>query len=113
METAQDYDLDRIFQALSDPTRREILRQVMEGEHSVGEIARPHDLTFAAVSKHLKVLETARLIDRRRDGSFQLIRLNPQALKNANAWLSHYREFWDDRLATLKELLETGEDTDT
>lgn len=110
MDTAKDYDLDRIFQALSDPTRRAILRQVAEGERTVTDIAKPHELTFAAVSKHLKVLEAARLIDRRKDGSFQMIRLNPQALKNANEWLRHYRQFWETRLSSLKDLLENGED---
>jgi DNA-binding transcriptional ArsR family regulator len=109
MDTARSYDLDRIFQALSDSTRRGILRQVMAGEQSVSEIAAPHHLTFAAVSKHLKVLEAAGLVDKRKNGSFQIVRLNPDALEMANAWLSHHRKFWEARLASLKSVLEDKE----
>ncbi|MBI2718790.1 MAG: winged helix-turn-helix transcriptional regulator [Rhizobiales bacterium] len=109
MATADSYDLDRIFHALADPTRRSILRQIAEGEHSISAIARPHDLTFAAISKHLKVLERARLIGRRKDGSFQMISLNPEALKNADRWLSYYQKFWNLRLEALKDLLERKE----
>lgn len=104
--SADVYDLDRIFQALSDPTRRSILRQIARGEHTVTAIAEPYDLTFAAVSKHLKVLESAHLIDRRRDGSFQMISLNAEALKSADQWLRFYQQFWSVRLGALKNLLE-------
>jgi DNA-binding transcriptional ArsR family regulator len=104
----QRHDLDRIFQALSDPTRREILSQVMAGERTVSDIARPHRMTFAAVSKHLKVLESARLVERRRQGSFQIIKLNPPALESANQWLERYRSFWTGRLNALKDILEEG-----
>ncbi len=107
--TAAHFDLDRIFHALSDPTRRKILRQVARGEKTVTEIARPYRLTFAAISKHLKVLAEARLIDRRRDGVFQLVSLNPEALKSANQWLADYRRFWSIRLDALKDMLEKEE----
>lgn len=102
-------ELDRIFHALSDSTRRSILRQVAKGEHTVTEIAEPYDLTLAAVSKHLKVLEAARLIDRRKDGSYQMISLNPEALKTAGEWLRYYQKFWTSRLDALKALLEEPE----
>ncbi len=105
----QTDDLDRIFQALSDSTRRSILRQVTKGEQTITDLARPHDLTFAAVSKHLKVLEAARLIARRREGSFQMISLNPEALKTADQWLRFYQRFWTTRLDALKSLLEEKE----
>jgi DNA-binding transcriptional ArsR family regulator len=104
------HDLNRIFHALSDPTRREILRKVATGEHSVTALAEPHKLTFAAVSKHLKVLEAADLISRRKAGSFQMITLNPEALKSADQWLRYYQQFWSKRFAALKDLLEKKED---
>jgi DNA-binding transcriptional ArsR family regulator len=107
MQPASEADLDRIFQALSDATRRAILRQVTKGEQTITDLARPHDLTFAAVSKHLKVLEAARLIGRRKEGSFQMISLNPEALKTADQWLRFYQRFWTTRLDALKTLLET------
>jgi DNA-binding transcriptional ArsR family regulator len=106
MLATEDYDLDRIFHALSDQTRRSILHQITEGEHTISEIARPHELTFAAISKHLKVLESAHLISRRKDGSFQMISLNPEALKSADQWLRFYQQFWADRLDALQTLLE-------
>ena len=109
MQTFTEHDLDRIFQALSDPTRRAILHQVADREQSISEIAKPHDLTFAAISKHLKVLEAAHLVDRRKNGSFQMITLNPEALKSADQWLKYYQQFWSSRLAALKSLIEEQE----
>jgi DNA-binding transcriptional ArsR family regulator len=109
MQPVSEAELDRIFQALSDSTRRAILRQVAHGEQTITDIARPYDLTFAAVSKHLKVLESARLIGRRKDGSFQMISLNPEALKTADQWLRFYQRFWSTRLEALKALLEAKE----
>ena len=84
MQLQANQQLDRVFQALSDTTRRSILRNLVKGERSISDIAKPFDLTFAAVSKHLKVLEAADLIDRRKLGSFQMIRLNPKNLKTAD-----------------------------
>ena len=101
--------LDRVFYALSDSTRRRILRQVAKSECSVTEIAKPFDLTFSAVSKHLKVLESAELIDRRKQGSFQLISLNPKTLRAADQWLRFYERFWSNKLHALKTLMEEGE----
>jgi DNA-binding transcriptional ArsR family regulator len=98
--------LDSIFHALADPTRRAILRDVSAGEKSVGDIARPHALTLAAVSKHLKVLEAADLIARQRRGSFQIVRLNAPALHEAEQWLAYYRQFWSSRLDALAQHLE-------
>jgi DNA-binding transcriptional ArsR family regulator len=109
MQTAAETRLDKVFQALSDSTRRSILRRISRRELTVSEIARPYELTFAAVSKHLKVLEQARLIDRRKDGSFQMISLNPEAMKSADQWLRFYQQFWTTRLETLKSLLEDKE----
>jgi DNA-binding transcriptional ArsR family regulator len=105
MQPASEHELDRIFQALSDSTRRDILRHIGSGERTVSELAEPYDLTLAAVSKHLKVLEAARLIDRRKDGSFQMIKLNAEALKSASEWLTFYQQFWSSRLNELERIL--------
>lgn len=109
MQTHSEQELDRVFQALSDSTRREILRRLAKGESSVSEIAEPFKLTFAAVSKHLKVLEAAALVDRRKQGSFQMIKLNPKNLKTADQWLRFYEQFWSSRIDALKTLLEERE----
>jgi DNA-binding transcriptional ArsR family regulator len=103
-------DLDRVFHALADPTRRTILRDLTAGERTVTELARPHRMSLVAVSKHLKVLERARLVDRRRDGSFHLLSLRAEALRAADEWLRHYERFWNERLDSLKNVLE-GDDT--
>jgi DNA-binding transcriptional ArsR family regulator len=97
--------LDSVFNALSDSTRRSILRDVAKGEKTVGQIARPYHMSLAAVSKHLKVLERARLIDREKQGSYQVVRLRAQAMKPAQNWLSYYEKFWNRQLDALEELL--------
>jgi DNA-binding transcriptional ArsR family regulator len=98
--------LDSIFHALSDSTRRSILRDVSSREKTVSEIARPYAMSLAAVSKHLKVLETAELIARERRGSFQIVRLKPSALKPAEQWLAYYEKFWNTQLDALERHLQ-------
>jgi DNA-binding transcriptional ArsR family regulator len=95
--------LDAIFNALSDSTRRSILRSVTTEAKSVGDIARPFKMSLAAISKHLKVLERANLVVREKLGSFQMIKANPKAIKQGHRWLSHYEQFWDERLDTLSQ----------
>jgi DNA-binding transcriptional ArsR family regulator len=102
------FSLDNIFRALADPTRRDILRRVSSAEMSVGEIARFYDLTFAAVSKHLKVLEKAKMVVKRRKGKEQIVSLAPQALADASEYLDWYKRFWEDRLDALAIYLEEG-----
>jgi DNA-binding transcriptional ArsR family regulator len=94
--------LDSIFHALSDSTRRAILRDVSDGKKTVGEIAKPHAMSLAAVSKHLKVLESAELIARERRGSFQIVRMKPAALRPAEQWLAYYEKFWNTQLDALE-----------
>src|ERR1700683_5646258 len=89
--------LDSIFGSLADPTRRDILQRLSGGELSVGDIARPYDLTLAAVSKHLKILEKAQLIIKRRAGKQQLAYLSPVALQSATEYLQFYQQFMDRR----------------
>src|SRR5450631_3556880 len=100
--------LDSIFHALSDSTRRSILRDISAQEKTVGEIAKPYRISLAAVSKHLKVLETAELIARERRGSFQIVRLNAHSLKPAEEWLAYYEKFWSGQLELLGKYLEEG-----
>ena len=98
--------LDSIFHALSDSTRRSILRDIATRERTVSEIAKPHSMSLAAVSKHLKVLESAELIARQRRGSFHIVRLRPAALKPAEEWLAYYEQFWNTQLDALQRHFE-------
>jgi DNA-binding transcriptional ArsR family regulator len=102
--------LDSVFHALSDSTRRSILRDITAREKTVGEIAKPYRISLAAVSKHLKVLESAELIARERRGSFQIVRLNPAPLRPAEEWLAYYQKFWERQLDALQHFLEGEED---
>ena len=100
--------LDSVFGALADPTRRDILRRVSQAELTVGEVARYYSLTFAAVSKHLKVLETARLIIKRKRGKEHLMMLAPGALAGADEYLEFYRGLWSERLDSLDKYLKNN-----
>ena len=106
-------DLDGVFRALADPTRRAIIGALANGPKTVGELSRPFDISLPAVSKHLKVLERSRLISRRIHGREHHCRLNPETLAPAHDWLSYYSGFWHERLDALDALLgETGDGTD-
>ena len=101
-----DGALDGIFAALADPTRREMVARLAEGPATVGELGEPFGITKPAVTKHVKVLERAGLLERRRDGRVHRCRLNPEALEEAEAWIDHHRRFWEaslDRLARYVE----------
>ena len=87
-------NLDTAYAALADPTRRAILARLALGEATVGEIAEPFPISGPAISRHLKVLEEARLIARTRRGQRFVCSLNPEGLKTAQEWLDHYRAFW-------------------
>ena len=97
--------LDSVFHALGDPTRRRMLRNLTDGERSVGELAAPFDISLAAASKHIKALENAGLIRREVRGRTHLCRLDPTALASAHEWLSFYERFWTGRLDVLEQLL--------
>lgn len=104
--------LDDTFHALADPTRRAILASVARGEHSVTELAEPFDMSLAAVSKHLKVLERAGLLERKREGRIHRLRLEAAPLKEAAGWISTYQKFWERQLDSLGEFLKTLDDPD-
>lgn len=97
--------LDLIFSSLADPTRRDILQRVACSELTVSEISQPYDMSLAAVSKHLKILERARLIIKRRRGKQQLVRLAPRSLAPAADCLEAYHQAWQTRLDSLEQYL--------
>ena len=99
--------LSRTFAALADPTRREILARLSRGEATVGELAEPFDMSFAAVSKHLRVLETAGLVTRGRDAQYRPARLEAKPLSAASAWIGTYKKFWGDSFDALDDHLKT------
>ena len=103
MHTPQS--LDSTFAALADPTRRAILARLSSGEASVTELAQPFNMSQPAISKHLKVLESAGLISRGRDAQRRPCRLVPEPLAAANQWLEYYREFWEASFNNLDTLL--------
>ncbi len=106
--------LSATFAALADPTRRAILARLAGGERSVKELAEPFAMSLPAVSKHLKVLEKAHLIERGREAQWRPCKLAPEPLKDAASWIDQYRRFWEESLdrldAYLKELQEKQPD---
>lgn len=102
-------DLDSVFKALSDPTRRAIVKRLAEGEATVQEVAEPFQMSLPAVSKHLRMLENAGLINRRRTGREHHLSLNSQPLQNAAVWIAEYQQFWENNLDNLAALVE-GDD---
>ncbi|WP_238474849.1 metalloregulator ArsR/SmtB family transcription factor [Azospirillum cavernae] len=102
-----------MFQALSDSTRRQMLRELADGERTVGQLAEPFAMSLAAASKHIKVLESAGLIRREVRGRTHLCRLDPSPLSNAQRWLASYEAFWTDRLSVLDRLLRDAPATPT
>jgi DNA-binding transcriptional ArsR family regulator len=97
--------LSTTLAALADPTRRAILARLAAGEATVGELAEPFAMSLPAVSKHLKVLERAGLIARRRKAQWRPCRIEAGPLRDAAQWLEHYRHFWDDSFDRLDEYL--------
>ena len=101
--------LDTVFHALSSEPRRVMLGALAEGERTVGDLASPFDISLAAVSKHLKVLEGAGLVERRVEGRTTVCRLRPEPLADVRQWVAFIEQFWTTRLDRLEQLL-TEED---
>jgi len=99
--------LSMVFSALADPTRRAILTRLAQGEATVAELAEPFDVSQPAISRHLKVLEQARLISRQRRATSRLSRLEATPLRNATAWLANYQQYWETSYDQLDALLDT------
>ena len=106
MTAGQTDTLNAAFQAMADPTRRAILARLASGEATAGELAAPFSMSRPAVSKHLKVLERAGLLVRRRDGRIHRCRLNPAPMQQAVDWIEAHRRFWEARLESLARFLE-------
>ncbi|MGE0816868.1 MAG: ArsR/SmtB family transcription factor [Vicinamibacterales bacterium] len=107
MAGTKTVDLDEVFFALSDPTRRAIVRQLANGETTVGRLGLPAPRAAATLSKHLRVLERAGLITQERQGRFLRTRLNPGPLWSGMSWLEDLRSLWDDQLDALERYLKT------
>jgi len=97
--------LDQVYGAIADPTRRAILDILAEGEVNVGSLAERFPISLNGVSKHVKVLERAGLVERTVQGREHRLRLNAEPLREASMWLEHYRTFWDTRLGALEAFL--------
>jgi DNA-binding transcriptional ArsR family regulator len=104
---AANAPLDATFGALADPTRRAILSRLARGQATVSELAAPFDVSLPAVSKHLRVLESAGLLQREIDGRVHRCRLAPKPMKAAAAWIDKYRAFWENQFDALEKYLES------
>ena len=105
--------LDIVFGALADPTRRALLTRLTEGEATVAELAAPFRVSQPAISRHLKVLERAGLISRTRRATARLSHLRAKPLREATVWLAGYREYWDESYERLDELLASLQEEET
>lgn len=103
MRPTQDSD---VFHAIAHPARRAMLLQLKHGERSAGDLAAPFDMTFAAVSQHLRLLEEADLVSVRRDGRFRMYTLKPKPLEEVASWLDEFATFFEERLDALGEYLD-------
>ena len=105
VQELSEAEVDRVFHALATSVRRDILRRTIEREHSVSALASEYEMSFAAVQKHVSVLEAANLIVKRADGRERLVRANPEMIARARALLARYEELWRSRIARLDDLL--------
>jgi len=104
-----DSRLDTVFHALADPTRRGMLARLALGETSVGDLAEPFSMSLAGASKHLKVLEGAGLVSRKKVGRIHLVRLDAKPLEEAERWLRQWEQYWAIRLDRLEAAIAAGE----
>src|SRR5690349_19615750 len=105
-------DVDEVFHALSHPTRRDMLGRLRESDLTVGQLAAPFDVSLAAASKHVGVLERAGLVQRTVQGRTHVCRLTPRPLASAAAWLETYETYWNERLDALEQaLLDASDET--
>lgn len=105
MVKCSSQSLNRTFAALADPTRRRILEHLAGGDRCVTDLARPYSMSLPAVSKHLRVLERAGLVQRKRDGRVHRLKLEAKPMQQAQAWIEEYRKFWEESFDRLDEYL--------
>lgn len=108
-----DKQLSRVFHALSDPTRRAMLRSLASGERNIGQLATPFQMSFAAASKHVRVLESAGLLKRRVEGRTHICQIAAEPLMAATEWLQFYQKFWASRLDALEAVLAAEDAAET
>jgi len=113
MVVRRSASLDRVFRALADPTRRSMLRTLASGDRHIGDLAAPFRMSFAAASKHVRVLEDAGLVRRRREGRRHMCRIEASPLAAAERWLRFYERFWNTRLDALEALLKSEDSKGT
>jgi len=101
----QAFQLDGIFGSLADPTRRDILSRLQRSELNVSDVAEPYDMSLAAISKHLKILEQAKLIRKRRQGKERIVSLTPETMMQASNYLKQYERLWNERFDRLEIFL--------
>ncbi len=104
-----NYSIDNIFQSLADPTRRDILARLCRGELTVSALALDYDISLAAVAKHLKILEKAKLIAKRKQGRQQIAAINLETVGFATEQLEEFKKLWNERFDTLDDLLNRAE----
>jgi DNA-binding transcriptional ArsR family regulator len=104
---------DAAFSALADPTRRAMLDLLRGGTRPAGDIARAFTVSRPAISKHLRILRRAHLVEERREGRHRMYHLNPEPLKAVDSWLNHYRQFWTTSLNNLKAFVEAEYEKET
>lgn len=109
-EQTHDEQMNLIFHSMADPTRRKILERLMNQNLTVTEIAKPHDISLPAISKHLKILEEARLIGREKNGREYMIHIIPQTLQTAAEYIEFYTKFWNKHIDNLEKFLKKGVD---
>lgn len=107
----QTPDIGTVFKALGHPARRSILDRLRGGERPIGELAAPFEMSLPAVSKHIHVLESAGLLEVRREGRMRLCRLVPEPLRAGEEWISRFRKFWESELDQVERYLSSGEDS--
>src|SRR5713101_8797813 len=107
------YSPEAAFSALADPTRRAVLDLLRVGTRPAGEIARAFPVSRPAISKHLRILRRAHLVEERREGRHRMYQLNPEPLKAVDSWLEHYRSFWSVSLTNLKAFVEAEYEKET
>lgn len=105
MVELNEHQLDTLFHALGDATRRQMLHELAQGERTVSQLAEPFAISLAAASKHIKALENAGLIKRQVQGRVHICRLEAGPLASAHEWLAFYEQFWTSRLSALDKLL--------
>ncbi len=108
VDRVSDAELDRLFQALADSTRRDIVARVLTGEYSVSGLAAEYAMSFAAVQKHVAVLERASLVTKEKRGREQIVRIHLEGLRRARRLLDDYEEIWQQRVARIDDILAEG-----